>query len=193
MKKIGCFSGTFDPIHNGHLKLIDFFIKETDLDEIRIIITPLNPFKSKCLTTKEDRFKMVGLSLINKKNIKISKIEFLLEKPNYTINTLRELSIQNPEKKFILLIGEDNLNRFNEWKNHKEILDSHMVYVYPRKSDFSIPEHLKNNPSIRFFNAPKIQNSSSQIRKNLEENIDVSNLIHPNTYKYIKDNKIYTK
>ena len=144
MKKIGYFSGTFDPIHNGHLKLIDFFIKETDLDEIWIIITPLNPFKSECLTTEEDRFKMVRLSLINKKNIKISKIEFLLEKPNYTINTLRELSIQNPEKKFVLLIGEDNLSTFNKWKNYQEILESHMVYVYPRKSYFPIPENIKN-------------------------------------------------
>ena len=193
MKKIGCFSGTFDPIHNGHLKLIDFFIKETDLDEIWIIITPLNPFKSKCLTTKEHRFKMVGLSLINKKNIKISKIEFLLNKPNYTINTLRELSKRYPEKKFILLIGEDNLTTFNKWKNYQEILESHMVYVYPRKSDFSIPEHIKNNPRIKFFNAPKIKNSSSQIRKKLSENIDVSNFIPYKVYQYIHENKIYTK
>ncbi len=193
MKKIGYFSGTFDPIHNGHLKLIDFFIKETDLDEIWIIITPLNPFKSECLTTEEDRFKMVRLSLINKKNIKISKIEFLLEKPNYTINTLRELSIQNPEKKFVLLIGEDNLSTFNKWKNYQEILESHMVYVYPRKSYFPIPENIKNNPSIKLFNAPKIKNSSSQIRKKLLKNIDVSNFIPSKVYQYINDNKIYTK
>jgi len=191
LKKIGCFSGTFDPIHKGHLKLIDFFIKETDLDEIWIIITPLNPLKSECLSTKEDRFKMVELSLINKKNIKISKIEFLLKKPNYTINTLRELSLRNPENKFVLLIGEDNLTKFNKWKNYQEILESHMIYVYPRKSTFPIPEYINNNSSIKFFNAPKIKYSSTQVRKKLLENIDVSNIIHPKVYQYIKDNNIY--
>ena len=91
MKTIGCFFGTFDPIHNGHIKLIDFFVNETDLDEVLIIITPLNPLKSKSITTKEDRLKMAEISLLNKKNIRISEIEFLMNKPNYTINTLNEL------------------------------------------------------------------------------------------------------
>ena len=67
MKTIGCFFGTFDPIHNGHIKLIDFFVNETDLDEVLIIITPLNPLKSKSITTKEDRLKMAEISLLNKK------------------------------------------------------------------------------------------------------------------------------
>ena len=92
-----------------------------------------------------------------------------------------------------VLIGEDNLTTFNKWKNYQEILESHMVYVYPRKSDFSIPEHIKNNPRIKFFNAPKIKNSSSQIRKKLSENIDVSNFIPYKVYQYIHENKIYTK
>ena len=191
MKKIGCFFGTFDPIHNGHLKLVNFFINKTDLDEVWIIISPLNPLKSESIRTKEDRFKMAEISLMNKNNIRISKIEFLMTKPNYTINTLNELSIQNPENNFVLLLGEDNLNRFNEWKNHKEILKSHMLYVYPRRTYFSIPKELQNNPNIKLFNAPIIKTSSSQIRKNLEENIDVSDLIDPKVYKYIKDNKIY--
>ena len=180
-------------MHFGHLNLIDFFIKKTDLDEIWIIITPLNPFKSKCLTTKEKRFKMVELSLSNKKDVKISKIEFLLDKPNYTINTLRELSEKYPENKFVLLIGEDNLYRFNKWKNYQEILESYMLYVYPRKTDFPIPEYIKTHPSIKFLKAPKIKNSSSQIRKKIAKNINVTNFIHPKVYQYIKENKIYIK
>ena len=191
MKKIGCFFGTFDPIHNGHIKLIDFFVNETDLDEVLIIITPLNPLKSKSITTKEDRLKMAEISLLNKKNIRISKIEFLMNKPNYTINTLNELSRLNPENKFVLLIGEDNLIRFNEWKNHEKILESYNLYVYPRKNDFSIPKEFLNNPNIKLFNAPLMKISSSQIRKNLEENMDIIDLIHPKVYKYIKENKIY--
>ena len=191
MKTIGCFFGTFDPIHNGHIKLIDFFVNETDLDEVLIIITPLNPLKSKSITTKEDRLKMAEISLLNKKNIRISKIEFLMNKPNYTINTLNELSRLNPENKFVLIIGEDNLTRFNEWKNHEKILESYNLYVYPRKNDFSIPKEFLNNPNIKLFNAPLFKISSSQIRKNLEENMDVIDLIHPKVYKYIKENKIY--
>ena len=191
MKTIGCFFGTFDPIHNGHIKLIDFFVNETDLDEVLIIITPLNPLKSKSITTKEDRLKMAEISLLNKKNIRISKIEFLMNKPNYTINTINELSRLNPENKFVLIIGEDNLTRFNKWENHEKILESYNLYVYPRKTDFSIPKEFLNNPNIKLFNAPLFKISSSQIRKNLEENMDVIDLIHPKVHKYIKENKIY--
>ena len=128
MKKIGCFFGTFDPIHNGHLKLVDFFVNKTDIDEVWIIISPLNPFKSKSLTTKEDRFKMAEVSLINKKNIRISKIEFLMTKPNYTINTLNELSTKNPENNFLV----PNINsRSQKLKTSNETMSDTSISVTP--------------------------------------------------------------
>ncbi len=192
MKKIGCFPGTFDPIHFGHLKLINFFLEKSDLDEVWIIITPLNPLKSKCLTTENVRFKMSELAISHMKNITISKIEFSLNKPNYSINTLKKLSNLYPEKKFVLLLGEDNLSNFHKWKNYQEILNSYELYVYPRESSFFlIPENLKNNSKIKFFKAPQIKISSSQIRKNISDNIKVSNLIQPKVYNYIRKNKLY--
>ena len=60
----------------------------------------------------------------------------MLEKPNYTINTLRELSLQNPEKKFILLIGEDNLTTFNKWKNYQDVLNNIRNIYLERKELF---------------------------------------------------------
>ena len=45
MKKIGLFFGTFNPIHNGHLELAEFFLSNSDISEIYFIVTPVNPFK----------------------------------------------------------------------------------------------------------------------------------------------------
>ena len=47
MKKVGLYFGTFNPIHNGHLALGNYFIKNTDIDEVRFIVSPQNPFKEK--------------------------------------------------------------------------------------------------------------------------------------------------
>ena len=45
MKKIGLYPGTFNPIHNGHITLANYFINNTELDEVWVVITPQNPFK----------------------------------------------------------------------------------------------------------------------------------------------------
>ena len=53
MKKIGLYLGTFNPIHNGHIALANYFINSTDLDEVWVVLTPQNPFK-KNNNTKEN-------------------------------------------------------------------------------------------------------------------------------------------
>ena len=43
-KNVGLFFGTFDPLHNGHIAIAKYFLKELNLDQIWIVITPISPF-----------------------------------------------------------------------------------------------------------------------------------------------------
>ena len=47
MKKIGLFFGTFNPIHNGHLKVANYFLEKDHLDEVWLVVSPQSPFKEK--------------------------------------------------------------------------------------------------------------------------------------------------
>ena len=47
MKKVGLFFGTFNPIHNGHLKVANYFVEKVELEEVWLVLSPQSPFKKK--------------------------------------------------------------------------------------------------------------------------------------------------
>lgn len=110
-KYVGLFFGTFDPLHNGHIAIAKYFLKELNLDEIWFVITPLSPFKQENkVTSYYDRFKIINNYC--KKNSKIicSDVEFNLKPPYNTSDTLTHLNLEYPSTVFKIILGEDNLN-----------------------------------------------------------------------------------
>ena len=192
MKKIGLYLGTFNPIHNGHIALANYFINSTDLDEVWVVLTPQNPFKKNYnLIEDNHRLEMANNTFNHLKNIKVSDIEFQLDKPNYTIDTINRLSKDFPNQQFTLLIGEDNLVNFHHWKDYSKILDLVEVYVYPRTTDINIDQELITNNKINILDAPKIETSSDQIRKRIKEGDDIQSYLPKEIYKYIIEKKLY--
>lgn len=192
MKKIGLYLGTFNPIHNGHIALANYFINSTDLDEVWVVLTPQNPFKkNNNLIQDNHRLEMANNTFNHLKNIKVSDIEFQLDKPNYTIDTINRLSKDFPNQQFTLLIGEDNLVNFHHWKDYSKILDLVEVYVYPRTTDINIDQELITNNKINILDAPKIETSSDQIRKRIKEGDDIQSYLPKEIYKYIIEKKLY--
>ena len=72
MKVIGLFFGTFNPFHNGHLFMANYFLNECFFDEVWLVISPQNPLKKKLdILNIYERIKIVQKSISNKKKIKI--------------------------------------------------------------------------------------------------------------------------
>ena len=190
MKNIGLLFGSFNPIHNGHITLATFILKHKPLDEIWFVVSPLSPFKkSKILLDKNDRLDMVKLAIKPFKKFFVSDIEFKMKTPNYTIDTLYEIKKKYPEDSFSLIIGEDNLENFKNWKNSNLIIENFKIYVYPR--NFS-----KSKPNLNFntlykINAPTINISSTDIREFIKKNEDIEGLLSPEVLDQIKKKKFY--
>ena len=133
--KIGIYSGSFNPIHKGHTALADYLLRNADLDEIWLVVSPHNPLKDeKTLISDRDRLQMAQLAVEDFPQLKVSDVEFSLPKPSYTFQTLDFLSKKYPENKFSLIIGADNLVVFDKWKNYRYLLDNYRIIVYPRKN-----------------------------------------------------------
>ena len=131
MKKVGLFFGTFNPVHIGHLALAEFIQKTTDLEEVWLVVTPLNPFKKKSnLLPDRERLHLVRLALEDQMGLKASDIEFNLPKPNYTAQTLAYLREKYPEIIFSVIMGEDNIKTLHKWRNYESIADNHDIFVY---------------------------------------------------------------
>lgn len=190
-KRIGIYSGSFNPIHIGHQKLAEYLIENKIVDEVWFVVSPCNPLKNQVDVIDEYiRLDMLMLAIKQEKNFKASDIEFEMPVPSYSIDTLHLLTSLYPDNKFSLIIGSDNALIFDQWKDYKEILTEYHVLVYPRhKYDFKLVSN--RYPQMRLLNSPYFDISSTQIRDFIKQKNDVSQWLHPSVYQFIIDNNLY--
>ena len=141
MAKIGIYGGSFNPVHFGHVGLAKWVIGHTDLDELWLMVSPLNPLKANSPSSDsatdlsanfQSRLEAVREAVKDIPGVKASDFEFSLPRPSYTANTLRALQNAYPECEFTLVIGEDNLVIFPKWREYEYILANFRIFVYPR-------------------------------------------------------------
>ena len=167
MAKIGIYGGSFNPVHFGHVGLAKWVIEHTDLDELWLLVSPNNPLKpAGILAPEEERLAAVHEAIRDIPGLKASDFEFSLPRPSYTANTLRALQKAYPEHEFTLVIGEDNIAIFNQWREYEYILSNFRIFVYPRKSAISRqPSAFRSAKNIVFLaEAPYFDISSTEIR-----------------------------
>ena len=191
--KTGLFFGSFNPVHTGHLIIANYFIQYTDIENVRFIVSPQNPFKAdESLLDEQTRLNLVRLATANNSSLVVSDIEFSLEQPSYTYNTLEKLFSQEPDKKFVMIIGSDNLQEFDRWKNYEKILEMVDVYIYPRPG-FAKKTRFDDHPKVHHKSAPVMEISSSFIRKAIAGNKDPRYFLPENVYNEIMEKGYYKR
>ncbi|MFD1164131.1 nicotinate (nicotinamide) nucleotide adenylyltransferase [Sphingobacterium daejeonense] len=166
--KVGLFFGSFNPIHIGHLIIANYMANYTTLDEVWFVVSPQNPFKDKkSLGNMYDRLEMVNLAIEGSENLRACDIEFSLPQPSYTIDTLTHLAEKYPNKDFLLIMGEDNLQGLMKWKNADIILRDYKIIVYPRPG-YNAGE-MKEHPSVLMTDTPVMELSSTFLRNAIRE------------------------
>ena len=191
-KKIGLYFGTFNPIHVGHLIIANYMVEFSDLDEVWMVVTPHNPHKKKS-TLLDDihRLTMVRIALEDYSKLKASNIEFGLDQPNYTVNTLIHLEEKHSDFTFCLIMGEDNLKNFHKWKNYQVILERYAINIYPRVSEGKTPTQFDGHPGIHLINAPIMELSSTFIRKSIKEGNNIRPMLPDVVWNYIDEMNFY--
>ena len=187
--KIGIFPGSFNPVHIGHLALANFIVEYEEFDEIWFLITPHNPLKKKFeLIDQEFRLAWLERSICDYPKFKTCTIEWEMPQPTYTINTLQKLRIIFPENTFELIIGSDNWETIHRWKDYQIILKNFKTWIYPRLGTGKI---IFNHPNVRMVKgAPKMEISSSFIRKAIRRGQDMRFFLPAGVYEDIIANNV---
>jgi nicotinate-nucleotide adenylyltransferase len=198
MAKVGLFFGSFNPVHIGHMAIAGFMKEYTDLDQVWFVISPQNPFKNKeSLLADHHRFYLVEMAIGDNLSMKPTDIEFKRPVPSYTVDTMALLTEKYPDNKFILILGEDNLNTLHKWKNADHLVKLYPLYIYPRRDKTEKKNELLKQilakADIRRVNAPLMEISGTFIRDGIKRGKDMSYFLHPAVWKYIVEMHFYEK
>jgi nicotinate-nucleotide adenylyltransferase len=198
MAKIGLYFGSFNPVHLGHMVIAGYMIEFGGLEQIWFVVSPHNPLKSKeTLLADNQRLYMTHLAIGDNSKLKASDIEFKLPVPSYTIDTLTYLNEKYPKNEFSLIMGGDNLNTLQKWKNVTELVRKYPIYVYPRLAPEKAPSaflgRILSSADIHQVDAPLIEISGTFIRNGIKNGKDMSYFLPPLVWKYIKEMHFYEK
>ena len=138
MKHIAVYSGSFNPLHIGHLAIIRYLIDEGGYDGVYLIVSPKNPLKDGISSQSGRERYNSAVEAVRRRfpkgcaKVKVDDIELNMPEPHYTIRTLDALRTREPENRFTLVMGADNLACIREWRDHRRILKEYGAAVYPR-------------------------------------------------------------
>ncbi len=213
MLSVGIFGGAFNPIHMGHVNSLIQVQKKFNLDEIKVIPAYQSPGKD-LITNPEasQRYEMAEICLNDLGHgFTIDPREINRKGTSYTIDTLRSLKEENKDLDLYLIIGLDQFNSFDHWKEYQEILNlAHLIVI--SRPGFSFPLNKSSFPAglqtliedfdgyqslaksgklIHFVRLNDTDISSSEVRKKFKIGQAVDKFISLQVEKYIKEQKLY--
>ena len=204
------FGASFNPLHLGHLSLLNQVQKKFNFDLIRVIPAwqnPLSSFKG----VSEKQFKIICEVFKKYPFIEVDDQEIKRKGLSYTIDTIHFLRKKNPSfKELFLIIGIDQWVQFDKWKNFEDIIKKVHLVVCSRKgykwSSSKVPNSLKkyvssfsdqvmtlkkSNKKIFWMGLNDIDVSSSEIRQRKKQGFSISHLVPPLIEEWINKNKLY--
>lgn len=194
--KTGLFGGTFDPIHNGHMKIARELINKNILDRVIFVVAYAPPHKDKKITNETHRLNMVKIAAGD--DFYVSDYEIKKGGKSYSYDTLTYFSQLCKDDEIFFITGADMLLSLPNWYKADELLKNFSFIGVDRNNQLEDGKITLVNEIIKKYDAKIILTdiktpsiSSTEVRQMLKNGEDVSMYINENVLKYIKDNKLY--
>lgn len=192
--KVGIFGGTFNPIHNAHLRFAECARYELGLDVVYFVPTSIVPHKdNKEIIDIKHRLKMISIAISGNHFFLISDIEAKKNKVSYTYETILNFKKKYKNDELFYLTGSDTLYIFDCYKNFKVIINNSKLVTAIRSKKLNknkiLPEVLDATIFLKSFEFMDI--SSTKIRKLINNNQSIRYLVPEKVYQYILKHNLY--
>ena len=187
--RIAIYGGSFNPMHIGHEKIVDYVLNNLNMDKIIIIPVGIPSHRENNLEQSDTRLKICKEIFKGNKKIEVSDIEIKSEGKSYTYDThLKLMDLYGENNEFFEIIGEDSLKSLKTWKNYEELLKICKFIVFRRKDDknIQIDEEFLNNKNIIILENEYYDISSTEIRNMVKNNEDISAFVNKKVKKLIE-------
>ena len=205
---IGILGGTFNPVHNGHLRsaleVKDFF----GLDEVRLIPCFQPPHREQPSATALMRLHMLELAIKNQPGLKIDTRELDRQGPSYMVDTLKSLRQEFPDQALLLFIGTDAFEHLKAWHQWQQLFAYAHVVVMTRPGYHihNLDDFFKARTTVEkrdlaeslagklfFHPVTQLDISATAIRKLIADQQNPGFLLPDAVIDYIKQNSLYQK
>jgi len=210
MHTIAIFGGTFDPIHNGHIKASQALQAYFNFDSYIILPCKIPTLKPPSFASNQQRIEMIKLAIKNFKDFKLDLREINRNSPSYMVETLSSFRVEYPEDSITLILGYDAFLSLPHWHQWEKIITLANILVINR-TEFSkqptpeiiqklLHQYQSNSKTslltskagtIFIFDAGDYQISSSSIREQIKINNNIKNKLPNEVYEYIKNQGLY--
>ena len=192
--KIGFFGGSFDPSHRGHVSVALSALGKFNLHKILLCPAFFAPLRAqKPLFSPKDRLAMVTSVTQEHSQLEVFDHEIISGNTCYTYSTLQSAQKIYPESEIFLMLGDDQFKQFDHWKFHQEILKEFSLIVFNRINSEKSKTFFERFPSAKIFALGNqlLPYSSTEIRKNIETDRDISQLVPSSVFSYMQKNQLF--
>ncbi|HEY2775685.1 MAG TPA: nicotinate-nucleotide adenylyltransferase [Candidatus Binatia bacterium] len=220
-RRVGVLGGTFDPVHLGHIRSAREIAEAFSLDVVRLVLAARPPHKpSGASAAAEDRWQMLILAVAEAECsgeiapglVVPCDIELRRSSPSWTVDTLRELSANDPEGELFFIVGSDAYAEVDTWSRPGELLALANVIVTSRpgrqgfehtplppvaaraqaRYDSSIGVYVHTSGhQVRGHGIRGIEVSSTEIRRRVRLGLPVQSMTGPAVARFIADHGLY--
>ena len=167
-----------------------------NLDVLYVVPTGQAGHKTPSKTPVMDRLAMLSLTFAGLTNVVMDDRETRRAGPSYTVDSLSELSFEHPQAPWFLIIGADQAQSFEGWRDWQKIVAMAQVVVAARATGDPVGPseskwHNRGVPNAIDLAFPAMDISATRIREAIEQGRSISQWVHPNVNDYIQHHHLY--
>ena len=193
--KLCVFQGTFNPIHNAHIRVADYVANKYNFDKILFIPAFQPPHKDYDTDLSKHRLSMVKLATSNNPKFEVSDIEYKRGGKSYTYLTICELyKLYKIEGKINFIIGTDAFDFIETWYEADKLKELVKFIVFIREENFNSDKYnyLKDKGYYFVTESLSFENiSSTKLREMVKNGEDTSLYLDKKVKDYIEKNELY--
>jgi nicotinate-nucleotide adenylyltransferase len=192
--RLGILGGTFNPPHLGHLLCASEAASQLQLDRVLLVPVAAPPHKEAVGDPgARERYELCRLAVADDERLEVSRLEIDRGGPSYTVETLTELRARHPQDELTFIVGGDMALAFRSWREPDRILELATLAVAERSGATrrDIADRLGPAAPLQFFDMPRLDVSSSEIRRRAAEGRSIRYLVPRAVEQRIESLRLY--
>lgn len=193
----GILGGTFDPVHYAHLVIAEQVREALDLSGVMFMPAGRPVHKPAPAASADDRVAMLELATADNPQFAVSRLEVDSDRPNYSVDTLEQLTTERPEDEFVLIMSVDAAAALPTWREPLRLLELSRVAVVPRlgydtpSRDWLAAQFPDQVERFEFVETSRLGHSATDIRARVGQGRSIRYLVPPAVERYIGQHHLY--